>query len=97
MSYNYHIKGEITISAKGIDALRKSPEAVVELLEDNGYSAEVNYEKSPANVRVYHLGRISEHDARTQITERIAKLSNIVLGHLEGNYMIIDENDKMIF
>lgn len=97
MSYNYFIKGELTVSAKGIAALRTSPEALVAHLEDKGYSAEVNYEQSPATVRVYHLGQISEHDAREQFIKRISNLSNIVLGHLDGNYTFIDENNQEIF
>lgn len=96
MSYNYSINGQLSVSAQGIKALRKSPEAVVELLEKRGYFAEVDYEQFPETVNIYYLGTISEHDAHAQMTKRLSQLSNLALGHLEGDYSIIDENGKQI-
>lgn len=99
MSYQYQLNNTVTIN----NLTMKEVYFYKSDLERHGYVVEVENDGDgmPGSLAVHHFGKVSEHNAETEIRERFAFLKDLVDARKHPVEAIgvraFDENGKVIF
>lgn len=98
MSYQYQLNNTVTIN----NLTMKNVSHYKSELERHGYVVDVETDGDgmPGSLAVHHLGKVSEHNAETELRERFAFLKDLVDARKHSvnatGVRAFDENGKVV-